>query len=66
MSDQYVDLRPDDTRSVEVEWEGHWYVGELQACRRQAEEWSGWVRFTTGVSETRIGWFPQHRIRGSH
>lgn len=63
MPDQYVDLRPGDTRTVEVEWDGSWYKGELQAYRRVDGQWSGWVRFTTGLAETRIDWFPEDRIR---
>jgi hypothetical protein len=34
MRDQYVDLRPDETRAVEVEWQGAWYPGELEVYRR--------------------------------
>ena len=63
MTDQYVDLRPDDTRPVEVEWNGSWYPGELEAYRRVDGVWFGWVRFTTGLAETRLGWFPEGRIR---
>jgi hypothetical protein len=62
MRDQYVDQRPDDTRLVEVEWRGGWYAGELQAYRRVGGDWSGFVRFTTGLAETRIDWFPEDRI----
>lgn len=65
MPDRYVDLRPDDTRDVEVEWQGAWHAGELQAYRRTAGVWSGWVRFTADVGETRIDWFPEDRIRRS-
>ena len=61
--DQYVDLRPDDTRDVTVEWQGAWYAGELEAYLRSGEAWSGFVRFKTGIGEMRIDWFPAERIR---
>ena len=54
----YVDLRPLDVREVRVLVDGTWRDGELEAYRKDHDgTWSGWVRWSEGVSVTRIGWF---------
>lgn len=63
----YVDLRPDDTRPVQVlHADGTWYAGELQAYRRDGEVWKGWVRYHVAIGAQHIGWFTEDRIRGGH
>ena len=53
----YRDLRPDDTRPVQVRRGDFWYLGEVQATRRTDEgRWQGWVRWHVGVGQQHIDW----------
>ena len=62
----YVDLRPDDTRRVQVRLDdGIWVDGELEVYRKVEGVWSGRVRYSLGVGEQHIGWFEEGRIRGA-
>jgi hypothetical protein len=59
----YVDLRPDDVRLVRVLLEdGRRVEGWLEAWREDHDGWRGWVRYSTGLAETRVGWFGADRI----
>ncbi len=63
----YVDLRPDNVRPVQVlTHDGRWVDGNLEAYRQRDGVWSGWVRYSTGFAETRVGWFEEERIRSSN
>lgn len=61
----YRDLRPDDTRPVEVlHDDGAWYTGELECYRKdRTGAWSGRVRYSIAVGAQHIGWFTEDRIR---
>lgn len=48
---------------VEVLVGGAWWPGVLEHWRRRDNSWQGWVRWSTGPGETRIGWYNQDRIR---
>lgn len=51
----YVDLRPHRCRQVQVEIDGEWLVGELEAYRQDPDGiWRGWVRWSEGVGKTRL------------
>lgn len=51
---------------VEVYVDDRWWPGVLEHWRQTAEgRWEGWVRWSTGPSETRIGWYDQDRVRKS-
>ena len=61
----YIDLRPDNVRPVQVRLDdGLWVDGMLEAERKVEGVWQGWVRYSTGLSDTYIGWFEEPRIRG--
>jgi hypothetical protein len=50
-----VDLRPDNTRPVQVlHTDGRWYEGELQAYRQIDRAWSGCVRYTIAIAAHRV------------
>ena len=60
----FVDLRPWDTRTVRVLVDGQWREGDLEAYRQDSDgTWRGWVRWSEGVSKTRIGWFGEDSLR---
>jgi hypothetical protein len=60
----YVDLRPDNVRRVQILTAAGWVEGDLEAYQRNSDGvWEGFVRWTTGLAETRIGWFEEGRIR---
>ena len=50
---------------VEVHVENAWWPGDLEHWRRRGDRWEAWIRYSTGVGETRIGWFDAHEIRRS-
>lgn len=59
----YIDLRPDDAKLVEVLLDdGRRVEGWLEAWRQDGDGWRGWVRYSTGVAETRLGWFTAERL----
>ena len=60
----YVDLRPDNTRPVQVLVDGSWHPGELLAYRQGAADlWIGYVRWSDTPGQNRLGWFSQEVIR---
>jgi hypothetical protein len=60
----YVQLDADDHRPVQVHLDdGLWVPAWLEAYRQVEGVWSGYVRYTTAPSETRLGWFEEGRIR---
>ena len=62
----YVDLRPDNVRLVQVRLDdGLWVDGTLEAERKVEGVWQGWVRYSTAVAATYVGWFEEPRIRSS-
>ena len=61
----FVDLRPGRVRTVQVFVDDTWWDGDLEAYDRQDGVWSGYVRWSEGVGQTRLGWFTQDQIRGA-
>lgn len=59
----FEDLRPDRVREVRVLVDGTWWDAELQAYRRDAEGWKGWVRWHEAIGAQRIAWLTEDRIR---
>lgn len=59
----FVDLRPWDVRPIEVLIEGVWRPGDLEAYRRDAAGWHGYVRHSEGPGLNFLGWHPQERLR---
>jgi hypothetical protein len=43
---------------------GVWYPGSLDAYRQDEGVWSGYVEYTTGLAERRLGWVEKGWIRG--
>jgi hypothetical protein len=48
---------------VQVLVDGTWWPGALEHRRRRDGRWEGWVRYTTGLGETRLGWFDCQQLR---
>lgn len=59
----YVDLRPDDTRPVEVEQDGTWWLGQLECYRERDGVWEGRVRWAVGPGLQHLDWLGEDRIR---
>lgn len=59
----YVDLRPDDTRPVQVEQGGTWWPGELECYRERDGRWEGRVRWAVGPGQLYLDWLGEDRIR---
>jgi hypothetical protein len=52
----FVKLPTEDQRLVRVQLEdGREVEGWLKAWRRDRDCWRGWVRYSTGLAETRLG-----------
>lgn len=49
--------------AVEVLIDDHWHPGTLEHRRQRGEVWEGFVRWSTGPGETRIGWYPREQVR---
>jgi hypothetical protein len=61
----YVDLRQtSEERPVQVLIADTWIDGWLEAYRKDPDGWKGWVRDSTGMAETRIGWFGEENDKG--
>src|SRR4051794_12580769 len=61
----YVELAWQEQCEVQVQHrDDRWYPGWLEAYRQDDGVWSGYVRYTTGLAETPIGWFEEGRIQG--
>lgn len=45
--------------------DGRWVDGWLEAYRKDDDGWRGWVRYTTGLAETRMRWFTEDHIRAT-
>jgi hypothetical protein len=59
----YIDLRPDEVKHVRVLLEdGRRVEGWLEAWREDRDGWRGWVRYSTGLAETRVAWFAEDRL----
>ncbi len=59
----YIDLRPDDVKLVEVLLDdGRRVEGWLEAWRKDRDGWRGFVRCSTGLAETRLGWFTEAQL----
>ncbi len=66
-------MTPGPRLNIEVEvhaHEGRWWPGSLEHWRQRDGRWEAWVRYSTGVGETRIGWFDagdlrQRRVSGA-
>ncbi len=48
---------------VEVNVDDAWWPGDLEHWRQRDGRWEAWIRYSTGVGETRIGWFDADAIR---
>ncbi len=59
----YADLRPDNTRAIQVLVDDHWYDGELEAYRRDGDRWLGWVRWSLSPGAQHIGWYDADHLR---
>ena len=42
--------------------DGRQVEGWLEAWREDRDGWRGWVRYSTGLAETRVGWFREDRL----
>jgi hypothetical protein len=40
-----------------------WWPGTVEHWRQRGNRWEAWVRYSTGVGETRIGWFDAEVLR---
>lgn len=49
--------------AVEVLVDGVWWPGWLEHRRQRDGVWEAWVRYTTGVGQTRVGWFGYDVLR---
>ena len=61
----YTDLRPWDTRIVQVLVRDTWHDGELLVVRKRAGRWQGWVRSHEGVGAQRLGWSDEELLKRS-
>jgi hypothetical protein len=61
----YVDLRPWNTRPVEVLIDGIWRPGELQVYRQRDGRWEGWVRWSASPGSQYIGWYAAAELRAA-
>ncbi len=50
---------------VEVHIDCHWWPGILEHRRRVDDRWEGFVRWSTGTGENRIGWCDYDQLRQS-
>ena len=58
-----VKLDAEDHRLVRVQLDdGREVEGWLEAWRKDPDGWRGWVRYSTGLAETRLGWFTAGRL----
>ena len=48
---------------VEVLVHGRWWPGFLEHARRVDDGWEGFVRWTDGPGQTRIGWYDSALLR---
>jgi hypothetical protein len=48
---------------VEVNVDETWWPGHLEHWRQSSGRWEAWIRYSTGVGETRIGWFDAEAVR---
>ena len=48
---------------VEVNVDDVWWPGHVEHWRQRSGRWEAWVRYSTGVGETRIGWFDSDFVR---
>ena len=48
---------------VEVHVDEAWWPGQLEHWRQKGGRWEAWVRYSTGLAETRIGWFDADAVR---
>ena len=59
----YVKLAWQEHRPVRVLFEdGRQVEGWLEAWREDRDGCRGWVRYSTGLAETRAGWFSADRL----
>lgn len=49
--------------AVEVRTGDQWHPGFLEHRRHRGDNWEGFVRWTEGPGETRIGWFSYADLR---
>lgn len=60
-------MTPGTRLGIEVEVhanEDRWWPGHLEHWRqRDGGRWEAWVRYSTGVGETRLGWFDAGDVR---
>jgi len=48
---------------VEVHVDCHWWFGVLEHRRKVQDHWQGFVRWSTGPGENRIGWYDYKHLR---
>lgn len=59
-------MTPETRLFIEVEVladQGRWWPGVVEHWRERGGRREGWVRYSTGVGETRIGWFDAGALR---
>ena len=64
-----MSMTPENRLGLDVEVyanEGRWWPGHLEHWRQVDGRWEAWVRYSTGVGETRIGWFAAEDVRPQH
>jgi len=48
---------------VEVRVDGDWWPGTVEHRRQLQGRWQGFVRWSTGPGENRIGWYDYEHLR---
>ena len=48
---------------VEILIDDTWWPGTLEHRRPAVDSWEGFVRWSTGPGQNRIGWYPYEQLR---
>jgi len=48
---------------VEVHVDCHWWPGVLEHRRKVQDQWQGFIRWSTGPGQNRIGWYDYTALR---
>jgi len=50
-------------KPVEVERDDRWHAGQLEAWRRDGDDWRAFVRYSTGAGMRHLEWVEAARVR---
>jgi hypothetical protein len=59
----YRQVQP--AKAVDVERDGRWFPGTLEAWRKREGRWQGYVFYTVGVGMRHVEWADAGRVRRS-